>query len=53
MIFAYQRNVFDADNFDKVVGHNHFDMIDDNHFEYMAAHYRKSFVAQVLGNCGY
>ena len=47
-VFAYQHNVFDADNFDKVAGHNQFGMIDDKHFEYTAAHYLQSFVAQVL-----
>ena len=48
-VFAYQNNVFDADNFDKVDGHNHYDMIDGNRFEYTVAHYLQSFVAQVLG----
>ena len=48
-VFAYQHNVFDADNFDKVDGHNHYDMIDGDRFEYMAAHYPQSFVAHVLG----
>lgn len=48
-VFAYQHNVFDADNFDKVDGHNHYDMIDGNHFEYTAVHYLQRFVAQFLG----
>ena len=48
-VFAYQHNVFDANNFDKVDGHNHYNMIVGNHFEYTATHYLQSFVAQVLG----
>ena len=48
-VFAYQHNVFDANNFDKVVGHNQFETIGDNRFEYTAAHYPQSCVAQVLG----
>ena len=48
-VFAYQHNAFDADNFDKVDGHNHYNMIVGNHFEYITAHYLQSFVAQVLG----
>ncbi len=48
-VFAYQHNVSDANNFDKFDGHNHYDMIDGDHFEYTAAHYLQSFVAQVLG----
>ena len=48
-VFAYQHNVFDADNFDKVDGHNHYDMIDGDRFEYTVSHYPQSFVAQVLG----
>ena len=49
LVFAYQHNAFDADNFGKVDGHNHNDMIDVDHFEYTAAHYLQSFVAQILG----
>lgn len=48
-VFAYQHNVFDANNLDKVNGHNHYDMIGGNDFEYTAAYYSQSFVAQVLG----
>ena len=48
-VFAYQHNVFDADKFDKVDGRNHYNMIVGNSFEYRAAHYLQSFVAQVLG----
>ena len=32
-VFAYQHNVFDADKFHKVDGHNHYDMIDVGRFE--------------------
>jgi len=48
-VFAYQRNVFDVYNFDKVDGHNNYDMIDGDRFEYTDAHYPQSFVAKVLG----
>lgn len=48
-VFAYQHNVFDDDNFDKIVGNNHFGIIDDSCFEYTIAHYLQIFVAQVLG----
>ena len=47
-VFAYLHNVFDVDNFDKVDGHNHYDMIDGDRFEYTVAHYMQSFVSQVL-----
>ena len=47
-VFAYQHNAFDADNFGKVDGHNHYDMIDVERFEYTAAHYLQRFVAQIL-----
>lgn len=48
-VFAYQNNVFDADNFDKFDGHNHYDTIDGDCFGYKVAHYLQSFVTQVLG----
>ena len=38
-VLAYQHNVFDAGNFDKVDGHNHYNMV---------AHYLQRLVAQVL-----
>ena len=47
-VFAYQHNVFDADNFDKVDVHNHYNMIVGNRSEHTVAHYLQSFVAQVL-----
>ena len=31
-VFAYQHNVFDVGNFDKVDGHNHYNMVPDNRF---------------------
>ena len=52
LVFCVSKNISfftDDGNFDKVVGHNQFGMIDDNHFEYTAAHYLQSFIAQVLG----
>jgi len=48
-VFVYHHNVFDVDNFDKVDGNNHYDMIDGDRFECTTAHYLQSFVAQVLG----
>ena len=49
LVFTYQHNAFDADNFDKVVWHNQFETIGYNRCEHTAAHYLQSFVAQVLG----
>ena len=49
LVFAYQHNAFDVDNFDRVEGHNHGRMVDFDHFEYTAAHYSQRFVAQSLG----
>ena len=48
-VFAYQHSAFDADNFGKVDGHNHFDVIYGDCFEYKATHSLQIFVAQVLG----
>jgi len=48
-VFAYQHNAFDADNFGKVDGHNHYEMIDVYQFKYMATHYLQRFVAETLG----
>ena len=48
-VFAYQHNVSDADNFDKVDGHKHYSMVVDNHFENVVFHYLQSLVARVLG----
>ena len=48
-VFAYQHSVFDADNFGKIDGHNHYEMVDVDHFEYTAAHYLQIFGAQILG----
>ena len=48
-VFAYQHNVFDADNFGKAYGYNHYDMIDVDHFECTAAHYLQRLVAHILG----
>ena len=49
-VFAYQHNVSDVGNFDKVVvGHNQYSVVVDNHFENAAVHYLQSLVAQVLG----
>ena len=47
-VFAYQHNVFDAGNFDKVDGHNHYSMVVDNRFGNVIAHYLQRLVAQVL-----
>jgi hypothetical protein len=47
-IFAYQHNVFDAGNLDKVDGHNHYSMVVDNCFGNVIAHYLQRLVAQVL-----
>ena len=48
-VFAYQHNVSNAGNFDKVVGHNHYSMVVDKRFENVIVHYLKSLVSQVLG----
>ena len=48
LVFAYQHNAFDAGNFGKVDGHNHYRMVDFDRFEYTAAHYLQIFVAQIL-----
>ena len=48
-VFAYQHNAFDADNFGKVDGHNHYEMIDVDHFEHTDTHYLQRFVTQILG----
>jgi len=47
-VFAYQHNVFDAGNLDKVDGHNHYSMVVDNRFGNAVAHYLQRLVAQVL-----
>ena len=47
-VFAYQHNVFDAGNFDKVDGHNHYNMVVDYRFGNAIAHYLQRLVAQVL-----
>ena len=47
-VFAYQHNVFDAGNFDKVDGHNHYNMVVDNCFGNAVAHYLQRLVTQVL-----
>ena len=47
-VFAYQHNVFDAGNFDKVDGHNHYNMVVGNCFVNKIAHYLQRLVAQVL-----
>ena len=47
-VFAYRHNVFDAGNFDKVDGHNHYSMVVDNRFGNAVAHYLQRLVAQVL-----
>jgi len=46
--FAYQHNVFDVGNLDKVDGHSHYGMIVDNFFGNAVAHYLQRLVAQVL-----
>ena len=46
-VFAYQHNVFDVGNFDKVDGHNHYSMVVDNRFGNAVAHYLQRLVAQV------
>ena len=48
LVFAYRHNVFDAGNFDKVDGHNHYNMVVDNRFGNAIAHYLQRLVAQVL-----
>ncbi len=48
-VFAYQHNVSNVDNFDKVVGHNQYSVVVDNHFENAVVHYLQSLVAKVLG----
>jgi len=47
-VFAYQHNVFDAGNLDKVDGCNHNNMVVDNFFGNAVAHYLQRLVAQVL-----
>jgi len=47
-VFAYQHNVFDAGNLDKVDGHNHYSMVVDNFFGNVVSHYLQRLVAQVL-----
>ena len=47
-VFAYQHNVFDAGNFDKVDGNNHYNMVVDNRFGNAISHYLQRLVAQVL-----
>ena len=47
-VFAYQHNVFDVGNFDKVDGHNHYNMVVGNRFVNAIAHYLQRLVAQVL-----
>ena len=47
-VFAYQHDVFDVGNFDKVDGHNHYNMVVDNRFGNAVAHYLQRLVAQVL-----
>ena len=49
LVFAYQHNAFDAGNFGKVDGHDHYDMIGIDRFEFMASHYLKRLVAWILG----
>ena len=44
-VFAYQHSAFDANNFGKADGHNHYEMVDVDHFEYTAAHYLQRFGA--------
>ena len=46
-VFAYQHDVFDAGNFDKVDGHNHYNMVVDYRFGNAIAHYLQRLVAQV------
>ena len=47
-VFAYQHNVFDADNFDRVDGHNHYNMVVGNRFVNVISHYLQRLVTQVL-----
>jgi len=47
-VFAYQHNVFDVGNFNKVDGHNHYSMVVDNLFGNVVSHYLQRLVAQVL-----
>ena len=47
-VFAYQHNVFDVGNFDKVDGHNHYNMVVDNPFGNAVAHYLQRLVVEVL-----
>jgi len=47
-VFTYQHKAFDVGNFDKVDGHNHYNMVVDNRFGNAVAHYLQRLVAQVL-----
>jgi len=47
-VFAYQHSAFDADKFGKVDGHNHYEMVDVDRFEYTAAHYLQRLGTQIL-----
>ena len=47
-VFAYHHNVFDVGNFDKVDGHNHYNMFVDNRFGNAVARYLQRLVAQVF-----
>jgi len=47
-VFAYQHNVFDVGNLDKVDGHNHYNMAVNNCFGNAVAHYLQRLVAQFL-----
>ena len=49
LVFAYQHNAFDVGNFGKVGGHDHYKMVDFDHFEYTATHYLQKIGAQNLG----
>ena len=48
-VFAYQHSAFDADKFDKFDGHNHYEMVDVDRFEYTTAHCFQRLGAQILG----
>ena len=48
LVFAYQHNAFDASNFGKVDGHDHYDMVDVDCFECTTTHYLQRLVAQIL-----
>ena len=47
-VFTYHHNVSNAGNFDKVVGHNQYSVVFDNHNENAVVHNLQSLVAQVL-----